>query len=159
MQKAQYSVRPQAGQLLSSMNQRLTGLILRRWYPDSLFWRAVKRTSTLPTPLYNYYQISCQAPPPQMSVILRITQATDKSVKFVCYNNILNYIHMKKVAKVTSSASVISLLTLVTLEKQAVVMTLTVLASFLGKNKTTSFTPSLAISLYSQKISSQQIHK
>lgn len=129
----------QPGQLLSSVNHRFTVLILRRWYTNSMLWRAnEKRRSTFPAPGYTCYKVNCQTPPPPLRVILSIKQATDQSVKFVCYKGILSYIHMKKAAKVTPSASVISVLTLVTFEKQAVVMTLTVLASFLEK-KTSHF--------------------
>lgn len=159
MQKAQYSVRPQAGQLLFSMNQRLTVLIFRRWYPDSLFCRAVKRTSTLPTPVYIYYKRSCQAPHPPMNVILRIKRATDKSVKFVCYNNILSYIHVKNVAEVTSSVIRDFCSHLGHFGKAGSCDDIDSFGIIPGKNQTTSFISCLAISRYSQKTSSQQIYK
>lgn len=86
-----------------------------------------------------------------MSSILQIKQPTDKSVKFVCNNNILSYIHMKKAAKVTSSVSSDFCSHLGHFGKAGSCDDIDCFGIVPGIKQTTSFISSLAISHYSQK--------
>lgn len=120
-------------------------------YRTSPGFRQPSPLSPTPTPVYTCYKISCQAPPPPMSSILKIKQPTDKSVKFVCNNNRLSYIHMKKAAKVTSSVSSDFCSHLGHFGKAGSCDDIDCFGIVPGIKQTTSFISSPAISHYSQK--------